>query len=172
MKRFVTIFALIAAMPVFADDVSTPAVVARMTCDEINAEISALTSDENADADRLEKLHAEYRRNCTKRSVGRRVAGRSVDNVVPTQTVNDAPQPATDVNVADVPPADNTDTEPNVKNDDELTDAEIANLNSGLCRDGAKPNRFGCCAGEKFTDMGDLVFACCPAQGDCYPPMK
>lgn len=30
----------------------------------------------------------------------------------------------------------------------------------------------GCCAGEIYTDMGDLGFNCCPADGDCFPPIK
>lgn len=48
-----------------------------------------------------------------------------------------------------------------------------ANLDAGLCPDGTKPNRFGCCEGEKFTDLGNLEFACCPQSGgDCYPPVK
>lgn len=52
--------------------------------------------------------------------------------------------------------------------------AEIAaNIAKGLCGDGTKPNKFGCCGDEKFTDMGNLVFGCCPADGgDCMPPIK
>ena len=54
-------------------------------------------------------------------------------------------------------------------------DAETAarNVASGLCEDGSKPNQFGCCEGETFTDMGNLVFACCPDDGGtCYPPIN
>lgn len=48
-----------------------------------------------------------------------------------------------------------------------------ANIAAGLCADGTKPNKYGCCAGETFRDMGNLVFACCPdAGGDCFPPIK
>ncbi len=47
-----------------------------------------------------------------------------------------------------------------------------ANLAAGLCADGSKPNRFGCCEGETFKDLGNLVFACCPNDGgECYPPL-
>ncbi len=47
------------------------------------------------------------------------------------------------------------------------------NVSSGLCEDGSKPNKFGCCEGETFTDMGNLVFACCPDDGGaCYPPIN
>lgn len=56
-----------------------------------------------------------------------------------------------------------------------VIDAETAarNVSSGLCEDGSKPNKFGCCEGETFTDMGNLVFACCPDDGGtCYPPIN
>lgn len=47
------------------------------------------------------------------------------------------------------------------------------NLAAGLCGDGTKPNRYGCCTDETFRDMGNLVFACCPKTGgDCFPPIK
>lgn len=47
-----------------------------------------------------------------------------------------------------------------------------ANVAAGLCTDGSKPNQFGCCEGETFKDMGNLVFACCPDDGgECYPPI-
>lgn len=55
----------------------------------------------------------------------------------------------------------------------ELTPEQVAeNIEHGLCGDGSKPNKYGCCGDEKFTDMGNLVFACCPASGgDCFPPI-
>ena len=47
------------------------------------------------------------------------------------------------------------------------------NVNAGLCEDGSKPNKFGCCGDEIFTDMGNLVFACCPESGgECHPPLN
>lgn len=50
--------------------------------------------------------------------------------------------------------------------------AERAELRaSGVCPDDGKPNRFGCCEGEKFRDLGNLVFACCPETGDCFEPI-
>lgn len=56
-------------------------------------------------------------------------------------------------------------------------DAETiaANIEAGLCADGEKPNKFGCCAGETFKDLGDLVFACCKDEddgGECFPPIE
>lgn len=61
------------------------------------------------------------------------------------------------------------------KSESVVVDAETAarNVSSGLCEDGSKPNKFGCCEGETFTDMGNLVFACCPDDGGtCYPPIN
>ncbi len=40
------------------------------------------------------------------------------------------------------------------------------------CLDGSLPDANGCCAGEIFTDMGEMGFNCCPeAGGDCFPPI-
>ena len=51
-----------------------------------------------------------------------------------------------------------------------------ANLAAGLCADGTKPNRFGCCTDEVFKDLGAEGFACCPKSGGvngiCFPPIK
>lgn len=55
---------------------------------------------------------------------------------------------------------------------EEKAEIMVANLEKGLCADGTKPNKFGCCGDEKFKDLGNLIFACCPAEGDCYPPIK
>lgn len=58
------------------------------------------------------------------------------------------------------------------KTEEELTSEYDANLAAGLCGDGTKPNKFGCCTGETFRDMGNTVFACCPKSGgDCFPPL-
>lgn len=58
------------------------------------------------------------------------------------------------------------------KTAEEIAAEEDANLAKGLCKDGSKPNKYGCCGNEKFKDMGNLVFACCPEDGgDCYPPI-
>lgn len=54
-------------------------------------------------------------------------------------------------------------------------DAEqvAANLEKGLCADGTKPNKYGCCTGEKFKDLGNLNFACCKEDtNECFPPMN
>ena len=40
------------------------------------------------------------------------------------------------------------------------------------CMDGSMPDANGCCAGEIYTDMGEMGFNCCPeGGGDCFPPI-
>lgn len=59
-----------------------------------------------------------------------------------------------------------------VKTDEEIAAEINANIAAGLCADGTKPNKYGCCADELFRDMGG-TFACCPKTGgDCFPPMN
>ena len=42
-----------------------------------------------------------------------------------------------------------------------------------VCDDGNRPDKYGCCAGEVYTDAGDGWMVCCPQNGnDCFPPMK
>lgn len=44
---------------------------------------------------------------------------------------------------------------------------------NAMCPDGSKADKNGCCAGEIYTDMGDLGFNCCPEDGsDCFPPIR
>lgn len=41
------------------------------------------------------------------------------------------------------------------------------------CLDGTNADKNGCCAGEVYTNMGDLGYNCCPESGgDCFPPIK
>ena len=55
----------------------------------------------------------------------------------------------------------------------EYVQLRMEKLEQGLCADDSKPNRFGCCAGEKFKDIGNMTFGCCPDDGgDCFPPIK
>lgn len=55
--------------------------------------------------------------------------------------------------------------------EEELTDEEVRqNRMKGICPEGKKVNKFGCCEGETFKDMGSLTFKCCPENGgECYP---
>jgi len=80
--------------------------------------------------------------------------------------------------VYDMDCADKAESKTAASAEPEKTDAELAaeydaNLAAGLCGDGTAPNKFGCCAGETFKDLGNLVFACCPkGNGLCFPPIK
>lgn len=59
------------------------------------------------------------------------------------------------------------------KSEEEIAAEIAANIEKGLCGDGSVPNKYGCCPGEIFKDMGDKGFNCCPKSGgDCFPPMK
>lgn len=52
-----------------------------------------------------------------------------------------------------------------------LTPEQIQDLRAnGLCPDELKPNKFGCCDGETFKDVGNMEFKCCPNDGgECLP---
>lgn len=59
------------------------------------------------------------------------------------------------------------------KSEEEIAAEIAANIEKGLCSDGTKPNKFGCCAGEIFKDLGNATFACCKKDGEeCFPPMQ
>ena len=157
----------------FADDGG--AVVERVTCADMSANISELaaieapTEDEQAE---LIALRAEYRRKCVQSARGRRVssgqlavskaedieAGAAEEEIqVEEEAVALPDNPGADEVVSVISP-----------------EQELANLEAGLCADGSAPNRFGCCGDEVFKDLGDTVFACCPkdGNGDCFPPLK
>lgn len=176
MKKIIAIFGLIMSMPAIAEEVVVTdievrtQVTERMTCSDISDQIKELSAIEEPDAVTVEKLDAlkvQYRRDCTKSLAGRRTSGRRTVSPV---TVTEE----TEVQEAEVLPE--IVAQPEEQAEPVLTtEQEVANLEAGLCADGSKPNRFGCCAGEKFMDLGNLNFACCPegdATADCFPPIK
>ena len=181
MKKF---FIIIGAMCMFTwaargDDVvdeaavvATPVVTERLTCDEISAQIAALSAvaDPSQEEQRsLSTLRMQQRRNCTKAAGARRATGRGV------ATPLLATSPVVDDVVADADVEAAPELSPEEAAAAAAAEAQrIAELlEQGLCADGTKPNKFGCCTGEKFTDMGNLQFGCCPRDGgDCFPPMK
>ena len=67
------------------------------------------------------------------------------------------------------------DEEGYIKNPFEEKDEEVAveaEQTVLTCEDGSMPDANGCCAGEIYTDMGDMGFNCCPeGGGDCFPPI-
>ena len=77
-----------------------------------------------------------------------------------------------DMDCADKPAAANVAAAPEQTYEEWAAEFD-ANLAAGLCGDGTKPNRYGCCTGETFKDIGNAVFACCPKSGGlCFPPIK
>lgn len=199
MKKFVALLGIMIAPSVFADDGA--GVAARMTCADIQARMSELAAVEEPDEDTVEeltKLKADYRRSCSRAARGRKTSAGVRIIKEGTDNTEDATDTEEEIAVAeqaeevievfeeeittdDEPMQDvdgetqESDVAPEQKNplEDELLEQELANLDAGLCADGTKPNKFGCCGDEMFKDLGDTVFACCPKDGgDCFPPIK
>ncbi len=181
MKLLFVLLGIIVSTGAFAEDVEEQVaeetavetvVVDRVSCSDMSArmtELSAIVEPDEVTIAELETLKSDYRIKCSRNARARKRSGREAIEVsdeapvVETETV--AEEVAATESVVDVPVAT---AEP------EITPEQVkANLESGLCADGAKPNKYGCCADELFKDMGNMVFACCPKQGgDCYPPIK
>lgn len=201
MKIFLILLSLFVMPLAYADDevveseTTGQVVVERMSCLDINTKISELSGIEEPDDDtiiELEKLKSDYRRKCMKSAGGRKTAaqGRSVINNDPieeTEVVEEVVEETTEVEQATVKEPDNKpQKQPKKQNKKETSSGgmpateeevkmfeELMNLEMGLCADGTKPNKFGCCTDEIFKDLGNNVYACCPKTGgDCYPPMK
>lgn len=212
MKKFVALLGVMIAPSVFADDGA--GVAARMTCADIQAQMSELAAVEDPDADTVEelkKLKADYRRSCSRAARGRKTsagvrvvketadvaesvseadeepadeekAQDAVEEVKEVEKTEEKPAEEKSASAEEKPEADKkADTEKesedapeqDTPSEDELLEQELANLDAGLCADGTKPNKFGCCGDELFKDLGNAVFACCPKDGgDCFPPIK
>ncbi|MBD5389341.1 hypothetical protein HDR63_03760 [bacterium] len=154
MQKFMVMMGLMLALgAAYADDTANdtaPAVVERADCTAIAAQIKELSADD-PDGDELAELRAIQRAQCMPRVVGRRGSARGAA----TMAVE------TETDVADDTPAPDTPDAPAPRGD-------------GPCADGGYPNKYGCCSGDRFTNMGGLNFACCPKSGDgeCYAPME
>lgn len=162
-------------------DVPAPrAVGERMTCPEINERISELREDIKAYpelAADLEYMLSRQRIQCAPRANRRPV--RNYANVNPVMVVD-----AVSVDIQEEPVAPSVVDVVSVmpeKTPEELAAEHAAaqakikeNMANGLCGDGTKPNRFGCCAGERFKEVSQMKFACCPTTGDgeCHEPLK
>ena len=176
---FVLVFGIFAT-GAFADDESR-AVVDRVDCAETQALIAELELEaENDDevAEELAELKVEYRRSCTKKARGRRrldenspvVIEEAVEEVTVVEDEEELDGQQETEEIEEEETRDDTPAVATISPEEEL-----ANLDAGLCADGSKPNKYGCCKGEVFKDLGDAVFACCPKGGaddDCYPPIK
>jgi len=136
----------------------------KANCESLGAQIDEL-GDDSTVAWIVKEMQKYYDADCTTIEVPDIVA-ETIAGAVVAQTV----QPS--VGVA---PAGNVATYDAFAgmSEEEIAAVFDANIAAGLCGDGTKPNRFGCCAGETFTDLGNATFACCPNKlsGDCFPPI-
>ncbi|MBQ2859380.1 MAG: hypothetical protein IJE82_03385 [Alphaproteobacteria bacterium] len=181
MKKLFIVFGIVCATSAFADEVQV--VAERLSCADISArisEIGAIAEPTEEQVAELTTLKADYRRMCTKSARGRRTSA-DARVIVESAPVDDVDEDVDeDVVVADEQPVQ--EEVPLEKVEDVVAidpmvalEAELANLDAGLCADGSQPNKFGCCGDEVFKDLGDTVFACCPRDGgnsDCFPPLK
>lgn len=156
------------------------AVVERMTCADINQRVEELREDVKAYpelAADLEYMISRQRTACAARA--RRRPVHNYENVNPVKYF----EPAEEVTEEQAPEdAPATESAPAPEQAPEKTPEELAaeqaqieeNRAKGLCDDGTKPNRYGCCPGEKFKEVSQMKFACCPREGDgeCIEPRK
>ena len=150
-------------------------VSARLTCAEIKERVAELRKDVSKYpelAEELQDMLARQRSQCATRANRRTVRGYL--NVVPVQvaeieSVEENPEEVESVEVM-IEPEPIPEKTPEEIAAEEAVAAE--NLARGLCADGAKPNRYGCCTGYKFKEISQMKFACCPDSGDCVEPMS
>ena len=181
MKVWGIVFGVVlATTSAMADDV--PQVKNRMTCTEMSAKISELGQvaepDEQTVAE-IDSLKAEYRRTCSRSAGARRTSGGArvitvAEENTLSQTEEVADEAVADTDVTETVVSDVASDDAAVADTELTLEQELANLDAGLCADGTRPNRFGCCGDEIFKDLGNTVFACCPKEGssDCFPPIK
>lgn len=176
MKLLLILMLAVATTGAFADEDVNQKVADRVSCADIQTQITELGEIEDADEEilaELANLKADYRRSCTKSARGRRVSTNSHKVTTVTEEVEEVQETDTEEKPAEEKVV--SVEEAAVETVDPVAEAEkeLANLDAGLCADGSKPNKFGCCGDEVFKDLGDTVFACCPKSGgDCFPPMK
>ncbi|MBQ8255387.1 MAG: hypothetical protein IJY99_00265 [Alphaproteobacteria bacterium] len=209
MKFWVVLFGLVLTTGAFATDDTTDdvveeeiveeevveeeveaSVVERVSCTDIQAQITELSAIEEPDEETLEELanlRATHRSKCVRKAGNRRVApGRKALIAAAEATVAPEEELVTEEIVEEEPVEEEKPKKTKKKKKKEKNDAPVeeaapeltaeqvqSNLDAGLCADGTKPNRFGCCGDEIFKDLGNMVFACCPKSGgDCLPPIK
>ncbi len=156
------------------------AVVERMTCADINQRVEELREDVKAYpelAADLEYMISRQRTACAARA--RRRPVHNYENVNPVKYFEPVEEVAEEREPEDAPAAESAPAPEQVpeKTPEELA-AEQAQIEEnrakGLCDDGTKPNRYGCCPGEKFKEVSQMKFACCPKTGDgeCIEPRR
>lgn len=170
------------------------AVGARMTCAEIQKEIdrlSALEEPEEADIEQLYRVKSNYRAKCVKSAVGRARGMAQVKNSRASR--GPSPVEAGGATTCETPDengccpgesytdlgdagfncctANNEHCYPPMKSDAKQPEKKAKTEQK--CDDGSKPDKNGCCTGEKYTDLGELGFNCCLGDGKtCFPPIK
>ncbi len=165
----------IAPEPEVVDVPAPRAVAERLSCEEISNRIADLRIDVKSYPDLkpdLEYMLSRQRNQCAPRA-----ARRPVHNYNNVNPIMDVEVPTVEISVSQP-------VEPE-KTPEEIAAEEAAlaaaaqakieeNMAKGLCGDGTKPNRYGCCEGEVFKQLEHLDFACCPkdGDGDCREPFK
>ena len=191
MKILISLLGLIVTTGAFAEDVTeeytdekvVANVVERVSCADIQGKIKELSNISDPDdkiLNELDLLKSDFRSKCSRSAGARRSFGRIDAPVVVSvdETTVDSPDDVVEevvkeTIVAEVVEETIVADQVPVPTDEELLAQELANLDAGLCADGTKPNKFGCCTDEVFKDMGNTVFACCPKSGgDCFPPIQ
>ncbi len=149
----------------------------RLTCADINERIANLREDVKSYPefqDELNAMTARWRSQCA--PVASR---RPVRNYLNARSAAGAEMPPVEeVLEPEATEVEEPVVEPEPEKTPEEIEAELAaaaevaaeNLAKGLCADGAKPNRYGCCAGYKFKEVSQMKFACC-ADDDCMEPI-
>lgn len=154
------------------------AVAQRMTCDEINERVSELQQDVKAYPDMqadLEYMLSRQRAQCAPRANRRPV--HNYNNVNPVRVEEPVDPEMTEKTVEEEKPAPvvvQKTPEELAAEKEALEKQRAENMAKGLCVDGTTPNRYGCCAGEKFKEISRMTFECCPIDGDweCHEPLK
>ncbi len=193
MKKLIALFGCVFAINAWADDMPTVNVSQRLTCVDIQNKITELVQIVDPDDEiiaELTKLKADYRRKCAKVAASRRSSATSmvvIETEEKAQEVEENPENSTteeEVKAEEVASAEEVAPEDTMTEEEKIAaenakiqaevEKELANLDAGLCADGSKPNKFGCCGDEIFRDLGNAVFACCPKDGgnECFPPFK
>ncbi len=162
------------------EEEETRTVASRLSCDEIKKRITELRKEVVANPDlneELETMLVRQRSQCASRARGRPV--RNYENINPVTVIDSGIiEPETEAEVVEeevkvVEPKPVKKTKKELEAEQIAQEQQIAeNLAKGLCADGTKPNKYGCCPGEKFKEVSQMKFACCPEEGECVEPRK
>ncbi len=164
-------------------------VAKRMNCADIKKEmdrLSALTEPADADIEQLYRVKSDYRAKCMQKAAGR---GRGLAKPKPINSGAVAAVETGGVSWCDTPDANgccpgekytnmgsqgfNCCTDDGTRCFPPMANKNAAKKTVDTCDDGGQPDKNGCCAGEKYTDLGKQGFNCCKSDGlTCFPPIK